>query len=73
MTDGGRDDGDGGFVSISSMRGCGCETPRLLTALQLQGAHLSVHGVLGQVHVTGDGGCDAGKGSNIREHCGWSE
>lgn len=31
----------------------------LLTALQLQSAHLSVHGILGQVHVTGDGGGDA--------------
>ena len=62
MTDGGRDDGDGGFVSISSMRGCGCESPRLLTALQLQGAHLSVHGVLGQIHVTGHRRRNAGEG-----------
>ncbi len=32
---------------------------QVLTALQLQGAHLSVHGVLGQVHVAGDCRCDA--------------
>lgn len=31
------------------------EGPReVLTALQLQGAHLFVHWVLGQVHVAGD-------------------
>lgn len=33
--------------------------PQVLTALQLQGAHLSVHGVLCQVHVAGDGRRDA--------------
>jgi len=32
---------------------------KVLTALQLQGAHLAVHGVLGEVHVAGDRGRDA--------------
>lgn len=37
----------------------GGEGEGLLTALQLQGAHLSVHGVLSQVHVAGNRSCDA--------------
>lgn len=40
----------------------------VLTALQLQSADLSVHGVLGQVHVAGNRSRDAAAYS-LQEHC----